>query len=324
MICPRCQSANLDEHRYCAQCGARLLARAGPLGGSLREQLQHGLALLAFGEWSEARTQLERSLALDPKHGASLLYLGLVECLEGAPGRARERLERAVALDPELVNAWLLLGLMAESEEDFAEAVRCYSETVRRRGEAQLAHERLAFLALARGDHEEALPHLRAWVDGQPTETAPLLHLSAALVDLGNDAEAGRVLDRALALEPQAPALHRRRGALCRRLGQRAEAAEHFRAALAAEPGDVDTWVQYGLTLESMGNVDGAIAALEEAVAREPDRADAHYELGLLYFTEKSDLARALVEIEAALALDPDDATARMIYQELLIERGEA
>src|SRR5437879_3790659 len=120
MICPRCQSANPDEHRYCAQCGARLLVREGPLGGSLREQLQRGLALLVEGEWSLGRSQLERCLALDLKHGASLLYLGLIECLEGAPRRARERLERAVHLDPELVNAWLLLGLMAESEEDFA------------------------------------------------------------------------------------------------------------------------------------------------------------------------------------------------------------
>jgi len=323
MICPRCQSANLDEHRYCSQCGARLLLREGPLGGSLREQLHHGLALLVEGEWSRARTQLERCLALDPTHGASLLYSGLIECLEGAPRRARERLEQAVALDPELVNAWLLLGLMAESEEDFAEAARCYGEAVRRKAEAQLAHQRLAFLSLRRGDREEAMPHLWAWVEGQKDESAPLLHLSAALEESGRDEEAGRVLDRALALEPEAPALHRRRGRLCRRLGKRQEAAEHFRAALAAEPADTDTRVEYGLTLSQLGDVDGAIAAFEQAVVREPDHALAHYELGLLYYTEKGDLERALREMELALTLDPEDATARMIYQELLLERGE-
>src|SRR5262245_29668370 len=322
MICPRCQSANLDDHRYCAQCGARLLAREGPLGGSLREQLHRGLALLVEGEWSLARMQLERCLALDPRHGASLLYLGLIECLEGAPSRARERLAQAVRLDPELVNAWLLLGLMAESEEDFTEAARCYAEAVRKKGEAQLAHQRLAFLSLRRGDREEALPHLWAWVEGQKDESAPLLHLSAALVEIGREDEAAMVLDRALALEPEAPALHRRRGTLCRRRGQRQEAALHFRAALQAEPTDIDTRVEYGLTLAAIGDVDGAIAAFEEAVSREPDHAQAHYELGLLYFTERGDLERPMRELEQSLSLDPKDATTRMIHQELLLERG--
>jgi tetratricopeptide (TPR) repeat protein len=323
VICPRCQTANPDEHRYCAQCGTRLLERGGALGGSLREQLHRGLALLVDGEWGDARAQFERCLALDPTHGASLLYLGLIECLEGAPGRARDRLARAVALDPELVNAWLLLGLMAESEEDFSEAARCYGEAVRRKGEAHLANQRLAFLALARGDRDEALPFLRAWVEGQRDETAPLLHLSAALVELGNESEAAATLDRALALEPGAPALHRRRGDLCLRLGLKREAAAHFRAALAAEPSEVETRVKYGVTLAAVGDVDGAIAALQQAVELDPDRADAHYELGVLYYTERGDLEGAVTEIEAALALDPEDATTRMIYQELLLERGQ-
>jgi len=323
MFCPRCQSANLDEHRYCSQCGSRLLARSGPLAGSLQERLQRGLSLLVKGEWSEARAEFERCLALDPKHGASLLYLGLIECLEGAPSRARARLEAAVSLDPDLVNAWLLLGLMAESEEDFAAAQSCFVEAVRRKPEANLAHGRLAFLALAGGDRDEALPHLRAWVEGQLGETAPLLHLSAALIELGNESEAAATLDRALALEPDAPALHRRRGDLCRRMGAKREAAKHYRVALASEPEDVDTRVKYGLTLVALGDVEGAISALEEAVAKAPDRADAHYELGLLYYTEAGDLAGALKEIEAALELDPEDATARMIHQELLLERGQ-
>lgn len=322
MICPRCQTSNQDDHRFCAQCGARLLERPGPLAGSLRERLHHGLALLVEGEWAEARAQFEQCLALDPKHGASLLYLGLIECLEGAPRRAGVRLEGAVELDPDLVNAWLLRGLMAESEEDFTEAARCYGEAVRRNPRAHLAHQRLAFLALARRDPEEALPYLRAWVDGLPDESAPLLHLSAALVEVGNDAEAGAALDRALLLEPEAPALHRRRGDLCLKVGLKREAAAHFRAALAADPADVETRVKYGVAVASLGDVEGAIAAFQEAVERDPDRADAHYELGVLYYTERGDLTAALSEIEAAIALNPKDATARMIHQELLLERG--
>jgi tetratricopeptide (TPR) repeat protein len=322
MICPRCQTANLDEHRYCCQCGARLLALETGRGATLREQMHHGLALMVEGEWNKARAEFESCIRLDPRHGASYLYLGLIGCLEGAPRLARDHLGQAVEIDPDLVNAWLLLGLMAESEEDFAEAERCFKEVVHHKSEAHLANQRLAFLAVARGDADEALPFLRAWMAEQERETAPLLHSSAVLVELGDIEEAAALLDRALALEPDAPALHRRRGDICRQMGQKQEAAAHYRAALAAEPAEVDTRVKYGITLVALGEIDGAISALEEAIERDPDRADAHYDLGVLYYTEKGELGRALAELDAALELDPADATTRMIRQELILERG--
>lgn len=291
-------------------------------GATLREQMHHGLALLIEGEWGKARGEFARCLELDPKHGASYLYLGLIECLEGAPGRARDHLARAIEIDPDLVNAWLLLGLMAESEEDFAEAERCFSEVAHRNAQAQLANQRLGYLAASRGDLDDALPYLRAWAGAQASETAPLLHLSGLLTALGDEEEAAALLDRGLALEPDAPALHRRRGDICRRQGMKQEAAHHYRAALANDPGEVETRIKYGMTLATLGEVDGAISALEEALERDPDRADAHYELGVLYYTEKGDLDRALRELDVALDLNPGDATAKMIRQELVLERG--
>ena len=284
--------------------------------------MNHGLALLLDGNWDRARVEFERILEIDPKHGASWLYLGFVECVEGAPGRARDHLEKAVEIDPELVNGWLLLGLMAESEEDFAEAERYFTQVAVRRAQGQLANQRLAFLAAHRGEVEEALPYLRAWAEAESNETAPLLHLSATLTELGQTSEAADLLDRALALEPDAPALHRRRGDLARTDGEKQEAAAHYRAALAAEPDDVETRIKYGVTLITLGDPDGAISSLEQAVDQDPDRADAHYELGVLYYTERSDVESAMRELDAALALEPNDATARMIRQEIELERG--
>lgn len=320
MICPRCQSANPDEHRFCSQCGARLL-ESQATGATLRERMHHGLALLVDGDWERARREFEGCLALDPRHGASYLYMGLVECLEGAPGRARDLLARAVQIDPDLVNAWLLLGLMAESEEDFAEAERCFVEAVRHNARALLARQRLAYLAAATGDAEDAIPELRAWVEGQAMESAPLLHFGTLLADLGRHEEAAAMLDRALMLEPASAPLHRRRGDLARRLGRKQEAADHYRAALGVEPGDVETRAKFAGVLVSLGDVDGAIVAFEEALAADPEMAAAHYELGILYYTERGDRERALAELDAALRLEPDDPTARMIRQEILLDR---
>jgi tetratricopeptide (TPR) repeat protein len=324
MTCPRCQSGNPDEHRFCSQCGARLIETGGSLAGSLRERLHQGLAFLVEGEWGRAREQFRRCLELDPGHGPSALYLGLVDCLEGAPSRAREHLRRAVELDPELVNGWLLLGLMAESEEDFAEAEECMRRASALEPNAHLARARLAFLAWARGDHEAALPDLRLWADAQPDESAPLLHLAQALVALEEWNDAARVLDRAIELEPESAALHRRRGDLCRRTGDRAGAVAQYAAAVLLDPADVETRMKRALLLAGLERVDEALSELAELLRHDPDHAAAHYQRGLLLYTEQGALDPALAELDIAIALDPEDATARLIRQELLLEREAA
>jgi tetratricopeptide (TPR) repeat protein len=323
VTCPRCQTGNPDEHRFCAQCGVRLIERGGALAGSLREQLHHGLALLVEGEWGRAREQFRRCLELDPGHGPSALYLGLVDCLEGAPSRARDHLRRAVELDPELVNAWLLLGLVAESEEDLAEAEECMTRAAHLEPNAHVARARLAGLARMRGDVEAALPELRRWADGQPDESAPLLHLASALVDAEEWGEAALVLDRALELEPESAALHRRRGDLCRRTGERPRAERHFAAALALDPDDDETRLKHALLLADLERVDEALTELDEVVRRDPENPVARYHRGLLLFVERGALDEALAELDVAHALDPDDASVRLVRQELLLEREE-
>ena len=320
MICPRCQTANPDEHRFCSQCGARLL-ESGAAGATLRERMHRGLALLVEGDWDRARREFEGCVTLDPRHGACYLYMGIMECLVGAPGRARDLRARALEVATDLVYARRLLGLIAESQEDFAAAERCFAEAVRHNPRALLAQQRLAHLAASRGDREEAIAHLRVWVSGQANEPAPLLHYGTLLTDLGQREEAAEALDRALALEPASAPLHRRRGDLARTLGRKQEAADHFRAALVAEPGDAETRAKYGAVLASLGDAAGAIASFEEALRHDPDLADAHYELGVLYYTERGDLERALAELDEALRLAPNDPTFRMIRQEILLER---
>jgi len=322
MICPRCQSANPDEHRYCAQCGVRLIEPSAALAGSLRDQLHRGLALLVEGEWGRARDQFKRCLELDPTHGASALYLGLVDCLEGAPSLAREHLRRAVELDPELVNGWLLLGLIAESEEDLAEAEECMRRAALLEPNAHLARARLASLATARGDYEAALPELRAWAAAQPGESAPLLYLASAEIELEEWGEAAEVLDRALALEPQSAALHRRRGDLCRRTGDRTRAEFHYAQALELDPDDEETRLKHALLLADLERTDDALEELNEILRRDPMNAAAYYQRGLLLYTEKGDLVEALHDLDQAIVLEPEDATIRMIRQELLLEHA--
>ena len=189
---------------------------------------------------------------------------------------------------------------------------------------AHVARARLAGLARLRGDVEAALPELRRWADGQPDESAPLLHLANALTGLEEWAEAARVLDRALELEPESAALHRRRGDLCRRTGERPRAERHFAAALALDPDDDETRLKRALLLADLERVDEAIAELDEVVRRDSENAVALYHRGLLRYVERDDLDGALADLDRAAVLDPEDPSVRLIRQELLLERAEA
>jgi tetratricopeptide (TPR) repeat protein len=176
---------------------------------------------------------------------------------------------------------------------------------------------------LARGDVEAAVPELRRWADGQPDESAPLLHLASALSGLEEWGEAARVLDRALELEPDSAALPRRRGDLCRRTGERARAERHFAAALDLDPEDDETRLKRALLLADLERIEDALTELTEVVRRDPDNPVARYHRGLLLYVERGDLAGALAELDVAHALDPDDASVQLIRQELMLEREE-
>ncbi len=189
---------------------------------------------------------------------------------------------------------------------------------------AHLARARLASLAVARGDYEAALPELRRWAEAQPAESAPLLHLATSLLAIEVWGEAADVLDRALTLEPQSAALHRRRGDLCRRMRERERAADHYARAVELDPDDEETRLKLALLLADLGRVDEALAELTDLVRRDPANAEAHFQRGLLLYTERGELEAALASVEKAIALEPDDAAWRMIHKELLLERAAA
>jgi len=67
---------------------------------------------------------------------------------------------------------------------------------------------------------------------------------------------------------------------------------------------------------------DEALAELTDLVRRDPANAEAHFQRGLLLYTERGELEAALASVEKAIALEPDDAAWRMIHKELLLERA--
>jgi Flp pilus assembly protein TadD len=118
------------------------------------------------GDCAEAARLYEKALALDPKHGDSLYYLGQCRRELDLPGPAREALERLVEINPASARGHLALGALLASPDpaepmDLETAERHLRRAHEINGEETGPVVRLGEVALAAGRPEEA----RTWLE---------------------------------------------------------------------------------------------------------------------------------------------------------------
>ena len=105
--------------------------------------------------------------------------------------------------------------------------------------------------------------------------------LGVVLSRQGRDAEAERLLRRAIALRPLSPIARNNLAIVLDRTGRREEAAREYAAAIAQNPWYVEARVNLGTLRLREGRTADAIAEYRGALARSPGYAPAHFNLGL-------------------------------------------
>ena len=86
--------------------------------------------------------------------------------------------------------------------------------------------------------------------------------------------------------------------------GHRQEAVAEYEKLVRSDPSDAELRINFGTALREAGLLGQARHELEEALQLCPDSARAHYQLGLLWITQK-DKGRAMEQFHAARRLDP-------------------
>jgi protein O-mannosyl-transferase len=131
------------------------------------------------------------------------------------------------------------LGLIALSDGRRADAEALFAATLRAHPDDAVTHFHLGNLYVVTGRAKEAVPHLRVAVATLETEApSAVTNLATALTQIGQLADARRVLEDALAKNPKEgrAELHAMVAEVRFRQGDRAGAAEHYRAALRINP----------------------------------------------------------------------------------------
>ncbi len=109
-----------------------------------------------------------------------------------------------------------------------------------------------------------------------------LAGLGAIQAQQGRLDEAKECYRRAIAMRPDAAALHYNLGRAHEDAGEPADAARCYRRALDLDPGQSHAWLNFGGVMAQLGDAAGAVDAVRRAIALRPDYAAAHNNLGTL------------------------------------------
>ncbi len=181
---------NPDEASYYMDLG-RILLTGGEYGeavaafGQARIQgadgaqalAMTGKAHLAAGQWAQARSEFEQSIAIHPTADA---YGGLatIQYLEGDPEAALAGFRRAVQLAPRDADLQFNLANILIQNGEAESAERAYRTSLQLDPGSAEAHLNLAILLLNRFEIAEAEQHLRVATQADPELPGPWLHLA--------------------------------------------------------------------------------------------------------------------------------------------------
>ena len=189
---------------------------------------QAGRLLFGMERQREAERALQRARAIAPDEAQAQALLGFIRLAAEGPASARQAFEAALAADPTRGEPHIGLGLLHFRERRDAEALEAFLMATLLDPQVSLFQSYLG-KALAEAGRDER--RLRRVLTGS---TRP----GESLAGVGRrEREALRVLDRAVALDPQDPTPHLYRGVILADLNRAGEAIGAFRQAIERNDG---------------------------------------------------------------------------------------
>ena len=134
-----------------------------------------------------------------------------------------------------------------------------------------------------------------------------LFMLGTAEYQLGNHAEAIKLLDRAVVVNPGNALAFSNRGNVLQDLARYAEALKNYDQAIGLKPDYVEAFTNKGNALRLLGRAEEALACYQRSIELNPHYEPAYYNLGYALQT-LGRLEAALVAYQHAIELRPDAA----------------
>ena len=193
--------------------------------------LAQGQAAAVRGDAEAALAAFESALTRDPRHAGALIGAG------SALIRLRRGVEAEARLRPALPHPAAVrnLGLLLMAQERHAEALDLAQDTLRRApGHGEALYLRARCLA-ALGEHARAVEAYRMAARHHEHRSEAMVQQGVSLAALGAFKQGLETLDRAVALDPEAPVPRYHRGLVRLMTGDFAQGWADYESRWAAE-----------------------------------------------------------------------------------------
>ena len=160
-----------------------------------------------FGAYAIRRRigELRAELQREPGDAAAWKELGKAALAVGSPDEARSHLQRAIALDGEIADAHYLLGMLDARANRIPQALESFRRCVQIDPRHAAAQNGLGIIALQSNQLDLARKHFENAIRADAQNPVPLTNLARVCLQSGQKNEALSLLERARTIDPRNP-----------------------------------------------------------------------------------------------------------------------
>lgn len=239
----------------------------------------------AFDRAQELGGKFDEQIADERRRYGSRIYNEGVAAAGGATPdleAARGHFALAVRVLPDELMAWRNLAVVDYQLGDLDGAVSGFEHVVSQAPDDTSTYRMLGTLYLSRQSYDEAARCFEAVLEHGEHQGA-LVHLAMVHMDQDRPAEAGELVQRALAINPDCFDCHFTLGNLHWAGEEFAVARGHFERAVALDDGNADARFNLAVTYLALEELDLALPLLERLSVELPENAAVWRELGRIY-----------------------------------------
>jgi tetratricopeptide (TPR) repeat protein len=223
-----------------------------------------GMSYYGLGEYAAAAPYLKAASDQDPQNLTLLLTLAHSCLLSKQFPCVLDAYHRIVAQNAESAEADMLVGEALDEMKDPVGAQRELRAAIAANPKEPNVHFGLGYLLWTKEQYPEAAEQFRAELDNNPRQLQAMLYLADSYIQLSRIDEARPLLERLAQENPGSAMAHRDLGIVDAEAGQNDDALREFQKAIALKPADPNTHWRLARLYRTMGRKAEANAEFEK------------------------------------------------------------